>query len=47
MTIKSTIIDNSKIIFCNKNTQRYACYKNMATLSQFSERSRGELQFSV
>ena len=28
MTIKSTIIDNSKIIFCNKNTKRYACYKN-------------------
>ena len=28
MTIKSTIIDNSRITFCNKNTQRYACYKN-------------------
>ena len=27
MTIKSTISDNSKVSFCNKNTQRYACYK--------------------
>ena len=28
-TIKSTISDNSWIIFYNKNTQRYACYKNI------------------
>ena len=28
-TIKSTIIDISWIIFYNKNTQRYACYKNI------------------